>query len=78
MNGEAQIVIAPKSVLDGAPRDGFTQHAARYFNTFVPADEISIETLAAYQRRCDRLAVLIGVQQGKANSAIRRAVVSKN
>lgn len=82
MNGETQIVIAPKpsgsaSVLDGAPRDGFTQHAAKFFQVFVPVDEISIETLMAYQRRCDKLQTLIGCQQGKANGAIKRAVVGR-
>lgn len=57
-----------------SPREGFTQSCREAFGEFVLVDEISASEVEAYQRRSDLLATLVGVQQGKSNSAIRRAI----
>jgi len=56
-------------------REGFTAKCARYFNAFVPLDDVSDREAQAIVRRGDLLAALEGVQQAKSVGAIRRATV---
>lgn len=74
------IAIEPKPESHGsfwidAPREGFTAWCAAVTGAPVPVDEVSDRDVQIIQRRADILATLVGIQQGRQNSAIRRAVI---
>ena len=73
------LTLEPKRVSSGAfwidaDPVGFTALCAKHTNTHVPVDEISNETMQVFQRRCDVLALLIGLRAGATNGAVRCAV----
>lgn len=63
------------SVLDGAPKIGFTEHAAKYFGTVVPVDEVSEAEARLLQARMDFSATVSAIKGGKQTAAVRRAVM---
>jgi len=74
MNEQQQSV---QSWWPSAERAGFSGECrTRFQNDFlpVPMDDVSPAEAQAMQRRGDLLATLVGVQAGKSNGAIRRAV----
>lgn len=74
-------IVPPQSasVLDGAPREGFTKHAAAFFNAVIPVDEVSAADAQLLQARMDFAATVAAAQAGAQTAAIRRAVlISKN
>ncbi len=63
------------SVLTNAPREGFTEYAARFFQTAIPVDEVSDAEAKLLQARMDFAATVAAIHSGKRTAAIRRAVV---
>lgn len=67
------------SVLDGAPREGFMKHAAAFFGTVIPVDEVSESEARLLQARMDVTATVAAIHSGKQTAAMRRAaLVSRN
>lgn len=70
---------ASRSVLENAPREGFYQHAARFFNTVIPVDEVSALDAQLLIARMDFAKAVSAVKDAKQTPVLRRAhVVSRS